>query len=68
MKGILRFALVSLLAMVLTPQLSRVFDQLAQRVPADGFWRELLTELSDKYAGTIVKSLGQAVGDIVLGG
>jgi hypothetical protein len=66
-KSLLRFALITVLTMLLTPYVNRFFDQLAARAPEDSFLEDLLRELSDRYASSLVRSFGETLGEIVLG-
>ncbi len=66
-KSLLRFALITALTMLLTPYVNRFFDQLAARAPEDNFPEDLLRELSDRYASSLVRSFGETLGEIVLG-
>lgn len=66
-KGLLRFALVTVLTMLLTPRLSQLMNRLAERAPNNSFLEEMLRELSDQYASNLVRSFGQTVGELVLG-
>jgi hypothetical protein len=67
LKGLLRFALVTILSMLVTPYVNRFLNQLAQRAPKDSFLEDLLLELSDQYATSLVRSVGETVGELVLG-
>ena len=67
MKTLLRFALVTVLTMLLTPHVSRLFEQLAARAPRESLLGEFLDELSDQYASSLVRSVGETVGELVLG-
>ena len=66
-KGLLRFALVTILSMLVTPYVNRFLNQLAQRAPKDSFLEDVLLELSDQYATSLVRSVGETVGELVLG-
>ena len=66
-KGLLRFALVTILTMLVTPYVNRFFSQLAQRAPKNSFVEDLLIELSDQYSASLVRSVGETVSDLVLG-
>jgi len=65
-KGLLRFALVTGLTMLVTPYVHRAFDRLAERAPS-GLLEDTLLELSGNYASSLVRSLGETVGELVLG-
>ena len=67
LKGLLRFALVTILSMLVTPYVNRFLNQLARRAPKDSFLEDLLLELSDQYATSLVRSVGETVGELVLG-
>jgi hypothetical protein len=66
-KGLLRFALVWGLTMLLTPHVNRLFDQLAARAPRDSFLKETLLELSERYSSALVAAFGETLGEMVLG-
>lgn len=66
-KGLLRFALVTALTMLLTPYLNRFLNQLALKAPKDSFLEDMLLELSDQYSSSFVRSLGEGVGELFLG-
>ena len=67
MKGLVRFALIWALSMLLTPYVERFFAQLASRTPKGSIWREVLDELSGQYATSLVRQFGETAGDLVLG-
>jgi hypothetical protein len=67
LKGLLRFALIWAISMLLTPYLNRFLDRLAKRVPQDSFLEELLLELSNRYSATLIRSFGETLGELVLG-
>jgi hypothetical protein len=66
-KGLLRFALIWGISILLTPYLNRLFDRLAERAPKDSFVKEMLLELSDSYSTTLIRSFGETLGELVLG-
>jgi hypothetical protein len=66
-KGLLRFALIWGISILLTPYLNRLFDRLAERAPAGSFAKELVLELSESYSTTLIRSFGETLGDLVLG-
>jgi hypothetical protein len=66
-KTLIRFALITVLSMVLTPYVTRFFDQLAARAPEDSFLEDVLRELSGRYASALVRSFGETLGELVLG-
>ena len=66
-KGLLRFALVWVIAALITPYLNRLLLQLADRVPKNSFVDDVLVELSDEYSTSIIRSFGETLGDLVLG-
>ena len=65
-KGLLRFALIWGISILLTPYLNRLFDRLAERAPKDSFVKEMLLELSDSYSTTLIRSFGETLGELVL--
>jgi hypothetical protein len=66
-KGLLRFALIWGISIVLTPYLNRLFDRLAERAPTGSFVKEMLLELSESYSTTLIRSFGETLGELVLG-
>jgi hypothetical protein len=66
-KTLLRFALVWAISYFLTPYLHRYLDRLAEQASKGSFFEALLLELSDSYSAALVRSLGEALGDLVLG-
>jgi hypothetical protein len=66
-KGLLRFALIWGISMLLTPYLNRLFDRLAERAPKGSFVEALLLELSGRYSTTLIQSFGETLGELVLG-
>jgi len=65
-KGLLRFALVTALTLLLTPYISRAFDRLANRAPQGSFLEESLLELSDRYASSLIRAFGETLGELFL--
>jgi hypothetical protein len=66
-KGLLRFALIWGISMLLTPYLNRLFDRLAERAPKGSFVEAMLLELSGRYSTTLIQSFGETLGELVLG-
>ena len=66
-KGLLRFALIWGISLLLTPYVNRFFDRLAARAPRDSFLEALLLELSGRYSSTLIRSFGETLGELVLG-
>ena len=66
-KGLLRFGLIWGLSMLVTPYVNRFFDRLAARAPRGSFVEDMLLELSSNYSATLIRSLGETVGELVLG-
>ena len=66
-KGLIRFAMVWAISMFLTPYLNRFFLRLAEQAPRGGMLEDVLTELSDRYSSSVIRSLGETVGDIIFG-
>ena len=66
-KGLLRFALIWALSMLVTPYLNRFLSQLAARAPENSLLEDFLQELSGQYSATLIRSLGETVSDLVLG-
>lgn len=65
-KGLLRFALITGISMLLTPYVSRLFDRLAQQAPSGSFLEDALLEFSNRYSTTLIRSFGETLGDLVL--
>jgi hypothetical protein len=66
-RGVLRFALIWGLSLLLTPYVNRLFDKVAERAPKGGFLEEALLELSDRYASSLISAFGETVVELVLG-
>jgi hypothetical protein len=66
-KGLLRFALIWGISILLTPYLNRLFHRLAERAPDGSFVKEMLLELSESYSTTLIRSFGETLGELVLG-
>ena len=66
-KGLLRFALIWAISMLLTPYVNRFFDRLATRAPKDSFLEDALLELSGRYSASLIRSFGETLGELVLG-
>jgi len=66
-KGLVRFALIWGISILLTPYLNRFLDRLAERVPTGSFAKEMLLELSESYSTTLIRSFGETLGELVLG-
>jgi hypothetical protein len=66
-KGLLRFALIWGLSMLLTPYVNRFFDRLASRAPTGSFVEAALLELSGRYSSSLVHTFGETLGELVLG-
>ena len=66
-KGLLRFGLIWALSMLVTPYVNRFFDRLAARAPKGSFVEDMLLELSSNYSATLIRSVGETVGELVLG-
>jgi hypothetical protein len=66
-KTLIRFALIWGLSMLVTPYVNRFFDQLAARAPKGSFLEDMLYELSNRYASSLVRAFGETFGELVLG-
>jgi hypothetical protein len=66
-KGLIRFALIWAISMFLTPYLNRFLLQLAAKAPKNSFLEATLRELSDQYSSSIIRSIGETLGELVLG-
>ncbi len=67
MKGLARFALIWALTMLLTPYVNRWLNGLAARVPRNSFLEEMLGEVSGRYSAPFIRSVGETIGELVLG-
>jgi len=67
LKGLLRFALVTGLTFLVTPYVTRAVDRLADRAPQGSFLEDTLVEISDRYASGLMRSLWEALSDLVFG-
>lgn len=67
LKGLIRFALIWAISMLLTPYVNRLFDRLAERAPEGSFLEDALLELSDRYSATLIRSFGETLGELVFG-
>ena len=66
-KGLIRFAVITAISMLLTPYVARFFNQLAARAPEGSFLEDFLEELSDRYASSLIRSFGETLGEFVFG-
>jgi hypothetical protein len=66
-KGLIRFAVIWAISLLLTPYVVRFFDRLAARVPPGSFAHEMLHELSERYSATLIRSVGETLGELVFG-
>jgi hypothetical protein len=66
-KGLLRFALIWAISLLLTPHLNRLFDRLAARAPKGSFVEAMLLELSGRYSTALIQAFGETLGELVLG-
>jgi len=66
-KGLIRFALIWAISMLLTPYVNRLFDRLAARAPKGSFLEDALLELSGRYSSTLIRSFGETLGELVFG-
>ncbi len=67
-KGLIRFGLIWALSMFATPYVNRFFDRAAARAPKNSFVEAMLLELSHNYSATLIRSFGETVGELFLGG
>lgn len=67
MKGLLRFGLVWLLSMLVTPYVDRFLSQLAERAPKDSLLEDVLEELNQQYSSSLIRSFGESIGELVFG-
>ena len=65
-KGLLRFALITCLSMLLTPYVSRLFSRLADKAPPGSFLEDALLEFSSRYSTVLIRSFGETLGELVL--
>jgi len=66
-KGLIRFALIWAISLLLTPYVNRLFDQLAARAPKGSFLEDALLELSGRYSSTLIRSFGETLGELEFG-
>jgi hypothetical protein len=66
-KGLIRFALIWAISMFVTPYVNRFFDRVAARAPKGSFVEAMLLELSSNYSAALIRSFGEALGELVLG-
>ncbi len=66
-KGLIRFALIWVLSMLLTPYVNRLLNQLAERAPKGSFLEDMLRELSDRYSTALVRAFGETFGELIFG-
>jgi hypothetical protein len=52
--------------MLLTPFISRLFDEVATRAPKGSILEQTLQELGDRYSSELIHIVGETVGDLVL--
>lgn len=67
-KGLIRFVLIWAVSMLVTPYVNRFFDRVAARAPKDSLLEAMLLELSSNYSATLIRSLGETLGELALGG
>lgn len=67
MKGLLRFAAIWAISMALTPYVNRFFDRMLLRIPRESFWFDIVGELRDQHATTLIRSFGETAGEMVFG-
>jgi hypothetical protein len=71
MKGILRFAvrfgLITVLGIVVTPYISRALNRLVERAPTGSTTEDFFAELRDNLPGPLVHTFGETVTDLFLG-
>jgi hypothetical protein len=66
-KGLIRFGLIWVISLLLTPYVNRLFDRLAERAPKGSFLEDALLELSGRYSSALIRSFGESLGELVLG-
>lgn len=66
-KGLIRFALIWGISMLLAPYVSRFLERLAERAPEGSFLEDTLRELSDRHASSLIRSFGETLGEVVFG-
>jgi hypothetical protein len=64
-RALVRFGLVTLLGLLLTPHISHAMDRLAQRAPDGSVVNEFLVELRDRLGKSLVAAFGEAVTGLV---
>jgi hypothetical protein len=66
-KGLIRFGVIWAISLFLTPYLNRWLLQLAAKALKNSFVEEMLVELSDQYSSSIIRSLGETLGELAFG-
>ena len=66
-RGLLRFAVIWAISAFLTPYLNRFLLQLASKAPKNSFVEEMLVELSDQYSTSLIRSVGETLGELAFG-
>lgn len=66
-KGLIRFAVITAITMLLTPYVARFFNQLAAKAPEGSLLEDFLEELSDRYASVLIRAFGETIGDFAFG-
>jgi hypothetical protein len=66
-KGLIRFALIWAISLLLTPYLNRLFDRLAEKAPRGSFLQDALLELSERYSSALIAAFGETLGELVFG-
>jgi hypothetical protein len=67
LKALIRFALIWVLSLLLTPYVNRFLDRLAAKAPEGSFIQDLLYELSERYSSALITAVGETVGELVFG-
>jgi hypothetical protein len=66
-KGLIRFAAIWAISLLVTPYVNRFFDRVAARAPKGSFLESMLLELSENYSAAIIRAFGETLGELVFG-
>jgi hypothetical protein len=67
MKGLLRYALIWAISMMLAPYVTRFFERMEARAPRGTMIESFFQALGQKYSASLVRSLGESAGEFVFG-
>ncbi|HEV7663003.1 MAG TPA: hypothetical protein VGQ62_05665 [Chloroflexota bacterium] len=66
-KGLIRFALIWAISLLVTPYVNRFFDRVAARAPKNSFLEGMLLELSENYSAALIRAFGETLAELVFG-